>query len=75
MGDEVEEGDAVLVQRQDVLRALLGLGLPPHREEARAEERPRGQDLQHLRQNVTLSSFIWKSLLLALLPEPWLGSA
>ena len=42
VGDEVEEGDPILVQRQDVLGALLGLGLPSDRKEARAEQRPRG---------------------------------
>ena len=51
MGDKVEEGDAVLVQRQDVLGALLGLGLPADREEAGAKQWPRGQDFEHLEQN------------------------
>ena len=51
VGDEVEESDAVLVERQDVLGALLGLGLPTDREEAGAKERPRRQDLEHLKQN------------------------
>ena len=51
VGDEVEESDAVLVERQDVLGALLGLGLPTDREEAGAKQRPRGQDFEHLEQN------------------------
>ena len=49
VGDEVEESDAVLVERQDVFGALLGLGLPTHREEAGSKERPRRQDLEHLK--------------------------
>ena len=34
VGDEVEEGDAVLVEREDVLGSLLGLGLTTDSEEA-----------------------------------------
>ena len=49
VGDEVEESDAVLVERQDVFGALLGLGLATDCEEAGAKERPRRQDLEHLK--------------------------
>ena len=48
MRDEVEEGDAVLVEREDVFGAFLGLCFPTDREEAGAKERPRRQDLEHL---------------------------
>lgn len=41
--DEVEEVDAVSVERQNVVRAFLGVRHSLHREEAGAKQRPLGQ--------------------------------
>ena len=48
MGDQVQEVDSVLVQGEDMLTALAGVAVPSHCEEARPEELPLGEDLEHL---------------------------
>lgn len=44
MREEVEEVHPVLVEGEDVVRPLLGLRHPLHREEGRPEQRPRLKD-------------------------------